>query len=100
MPRKPQMDDLEKYIFERGQIEPGFPAIVAARTSRRILQHDLAHRRIALGLTQAEVAKRMKTTQSAIARLESGEHDVRVGTLERYATVVGCSIGLSLKVAS
>lgn len=49
----------KKYIFERGQIEPEFAAMVTARTSRRMMQYKLAQRRIALGLTQTEVAKRL-----------------------------------------
>src|SRR5260370_15752529 len=39
----------------------------------------------ASGLSQADVAERMQTSQSAIARLESGQHDAQVSTLARYA---------------
>ena len=43
------------------------------------------------GLTQAEVAKRVGTTQSAIARLESpeGKHSPSISTLQRYARALG-----------
>jgi ribosome-binding protein aMBF1 (putative translation factor) len=37
------------------------------------------------GLTQKDLAKRMKTTQSAIARLESGAQKPSLNTVERYA---------------
>ena len=46
-------------------------------------------RRIDLGLSQTEVAARMGTSQSAVARLESGDADVRLSTLERYAAALG-----------
>ncbi len=68
--------------------------------NRRMLQRQLAERRIALGMTQTEAAARMKTSQSSIARIESGEHDVRLGTLERYAKVLGCAITMTLQEAS
>jgi DNA-binding XRE family transcriptional regulator len=41
------------------------------------------------GLTQAQVARRMKTTQTAIARLEGGRVKPSTRTLERYAKATG-----------
>ena len=40
------------------------------------------------GLSQTEIAARMGTSQSAVARLERGDLDVRLSTLERYAAAV------------
>lgn len=45
--------------------------------------------RIEAGLTQADVAARAGTTQSAIARLEGGRVSPSIETLRRYATAVG-----------
>ena len=56
------------------------------------LVRELAGRRQAAGLSQTEVAARMGTSQSAVARLESGTADVRASTLERYAAAVGGQI--------
>jgi len=55
---------------------------------RRELVDDLAERRRAVGLSQTEVAALMGTSQSAVARLESGHGDVRFSTLERYAAAL------------
>jgi transcriptional regulator with XRE-family HTH domain len=54
--------------------------------------------RTASGLTQAEVAALVGTTQSAIARLESpsGTHSPSVGTLQRYARALGCKVEIRL----
>jgi DNA-binding XRE family transcriptional regulator len=43
------------------------------------------------GLTQAQVAERVGTTQSAIARLESAapKHSPSLATLQRYARALG-----------
>jgi len=42
-------------------------------------------RRADLGLTQAQLAERMRTSHSAISRIESGQHRTSVATLERLA---------------
>ena len=41
------------------------------------------------GLTQAELAERMGTTQSAVARLETTAMDAKISTVERYADSLG-----------
>jgi predicted transcriptional regulator len=64
---------------------PGFDEIAERR---RGLADELVARRTELGLSQTEVAARMGTSQSAVARLESGETDVRLSTLERYVAAL------------
>lgn len=49
------------------------------------LARELIAARVRAGLTQAEVAKRMGTTQSVIARLESGAQMPSVNTLLKFA---------------
>ena len=61
-------------------------------TERGQLVRELAGQRQAAGLSQTEIAARMGTSQSAVARLESGTGDVRASTLERYAAAVGGQI--------
>jgi ribosome-binding protein aMBF1 (putative translation factor) len=73
---------------------PGFRDMALRRMSqeRRQLVADLTAQRQSAGLSQTEVAARMGTSQSAVARLETGEADVRVSTLERYAAAIGRQI--------
>ena len=54
--------------------------------------------RATAGLTQAELAERIGTTQSAIARLESGRgsHSPSLATLQKYAHALGCRLELKL----
>ena len=54
--------------------------------------------RKAAGLTQADIARRIGTTQSAIARLESasGKHLPSLATLHKYANAVGCRVEIKL----
>ncbi|WP_267595681.1 helix-turn-helix domain-containing protein [Carbonactinospora thermoautotrophica] len=79
----------EEASGERLPVLPGFREM-AQRRRRMIAQ--LAAQRRAAGLSQTEVAARMGTSQSAVARLEAGDADVRVSTLERYAAAIGCQI--------
>ena len=72
---------------------PGFRDLAERR--RRALSDLVATRREA-GLSQAEVAQRMGTSQPAVARLEAGNVDVRLSTLERYAAAVGGRLRLRL----
>jgi len=73
---------------------PGFREMALRRMSaeRRRLVADLTTQRRSAGLSQTEVAARMGTSQSAVARLETGDADVRVSTLERYAAAIGSQV--------
>ncbi|HEX6471563.1 MAG TPA: helix-turn-helix transcriptional regulator [Streptosporangiaceae bacterium] len=64
----------------------------AMETRRRQAIEELAARRRATGLSQTDIAARMGTSQSAVARLETGDGDVRATTLERYAAAIGCEL--------
>jgi ribosome-binding protein aMBF1 (putative translation factor) len=59
---------------------------------RQSLVRELAAQRQAAGLSQTEVAAMMGTSQSAVARLESGTADVRASTLERYVAAIGSEL--------
>ena len=52
------------------------------------LARIVIRRRMVLGLTQAEVAKRMGTSHSAISRIESGQHGTSVQTMRRLAAAL------------
>jgi ribosome-binding protein aMBF1 (putative translation factor) len=53
--------------------------------------------RATAGLTQDELAKRMETTQSVIARLESGRTKPSTQTLERLASATGTRLVISFE---
>src|SRR5919197_5085805 len=57
----------------------------------------VAERRKELGLSQAELAELVATTQSAIARLESGGRPPRIDTLLRIADALDCELLVDLK---
>ena len=51
------------------------------------------------GMTQEQVARRMKTTQAAIARLESRGSKPSTSTLRRYARATGSLLRISFEPA-
>lgn len=51
---------------------------------------ELIAARMRAGLTQNEIAERMGTTQSVIARLEGGKRTPSMTTVQRYAEATGC----------
>jgi transcriptional regulator with XRE-family HTH domain len=73
-------------VEQRKSVFPGFDDIAARR---KALAGELVILRRSAGLSQTEVAARMGTSQSAVARLEAGQGDLRVSSLERYAAALG-----------
>ncbi|NCO42975.1 MAG: transcriptional regulator [Armatimonadetes bacterium CG_4_10_14_3_um_filter_66_18] len=80
--------------------DPAFRREHEALDAEFALFDELVRARKAAGLTQAEVAERMATKTSAVARLEAGggrmKHSPSVGTLRRYAEAVGCRVEISM----
>ena len=68
---------------------PAFAAAYAEAEVEFSVIEAMLRARTEAGLTQAEVAVRAGTTQSAIARLEAGRVSPSVETLQRYARAVG-----------
>ena len=77
--------------------DPVFPGFKEMAERRRVLVDELVQRRLSSGLSQTEVAARMGTSQSAVARLESAGADVRLSTVERYAAALGYSLDWKLQ---
>ena len=76
-------------LLEKNMKDPEFAAAYAEADAEYSVIEAMLAARIAAGLTQAEVAARAGTTQSAIARLESGSVSPSIETLRKYAKAVG-----------
>jgi transcriptional regulator with XRE-family HTH domain len=84
-----EKDFLDELIEEGTTEDPEFAQLVEAGRRARALVRMLARARDQAGITQAELARRIGTTQSAVARLEGAERDPRLSTVVRYAQIVG-----------
>ncbi len=61
------------------------------------LAHAVIEARVAAGLTQQQLAQRMETTQSVIARMEGGRTRPSTQTLERLATATGTRLKITFE---
>ena len=79
--------------------DPSTRAAYDAQADEFAVARELIAARTQAGLTQADVAERMGTTQSTIARLEGGKAVPSMLSLQRYAQAVGCRAVVRLEHA-
>ena len=91
------MDDLDKYIEKRKKRSPAFAAEFETGYEQFKIGVMLRTAREKAGLTQDELAERLRTKKSAISRIENHAEDIRLSTLEKFAEAIGKR--LSLKIA-
>jgi ribosome-binding protein aMBF1 (putative translation factor) len=82
-------DFLDEIIEASTAENPDFPRLVEAAQQRRRLLRSLGDMRRSLRMSQTAVAAKMATSQSQLGRLEAGEADPRLSTIERYAAALG-----------
>ncbi len=77
--------------------DPKYRAAYAALDDEFTLAAALIKARVQAGLTQEELARRIKTTQSVIARLEGGRVMPTTRTLEKIAKATGSRLKISFE---
>jgi ribosome-binding protein aMBF1 (putative translation factor) len=80
--------------------DPAFRAEYDSLKPEFALARALILARSKAGLTQAQLAKRMGTTQSVVARIESGRNPPNLKTLDKYARALGRRIEVKLVKAA
>ncbi|MGO9097013.1 MAG: helix-turn-helix domain-containing protein [Bryobacteraceae bacterium] len=83
-------------LKKRWQAEPAFRRAYEALKPEFAVARQLIAARHRAGLSQAEVARRMGTTQSTVARLESGQRLPALSSLQRYADAIGHRLDVRL----
>jgi ribosome-binding protein aMBF1 (putative translation factor) len=89
-----------KKLKDEWMKDPAFRAEYERLKPEYALALALIKAREKAGLTQAQVARRMGTTQSVVARIESAQNPPNLKTLERYAKAVGRRIEVKLVKAA
>jgi len=90
------MDDLDAFIAERKAGDPEFAKGFELGYQKFKLGVLLRQAREEAGLTQEQVAQLMQTKKSVISRLENHAEDIRLSTLDRFATALGKRLHLAL----
>lgn len=90
------MDDLDKYIAKRKKKSPAFAADFEKGYKDFKIGVLLKMAREKAGLTQEQVAQKLKTKKSAISRIENHAEDIRLSTIKRFAEAVGKRVDLNI----
>jgi ribosome-binding protein aMBF1 (putative translation factor) len=90
------MSDLIKYIKDRKKREKAFAKEFEEGYEQFKIGVMLRQAREEAGLTQEELARRLKTKKTAISRIENHAEDIKLSTLERVAGALGKRVQISI----
>jgi len=90
------MSAVKRYIQKRAERDAEFAENFEEGYADFKIGVILRQARESAGLTQEEVARRLRTKKSAISRIENHAADVRLSTLRRYADAVGANLQIRL----
>lgn len=88
-----KLKDLKTLLFKNPEVRKEYDAL----EDEFALAAAVAKARLRAGLSQTQLAKRMKTTQSTVARLESGRGKPSTRTLTRFAKATGHRLKISFE---
>lgn len=83
------MSDLKKYIADRKKKDKEFAIRFDEGYEQFKIGIVLRQARESAGLTQEDLAKRLKTKKTAISRIENHAEDIKLSTLDRVAKALG-----------
>ncbi len=90
------MSDLQKYIKSRKKRDRVFAKGFDSGYEQFRIGIILKQAREEAGLTQEELAKRLRTKKTAISRIENHAEDIKLSTLEKFAQALGKHLRLEV----
>ena len=90
------MSDLDKYINKRKRRDTEFADGFEAGYSNFKVGVLLKQARERAGMTQDEVARKLRTKKSSISRIENHAEDIRLSTIQRYAKAIGKTVKVEI----
>lgn len=92
-----KMDELQAFIEEQKASRPGFAEGYDEGYRNFRIGVMLKQARVSAGMSQVEVALKLKTHKSAISRIENHAEDVKLSTLTSYAEALGKKLDISIQ---
>jgi HTH-type transcriptional regulator/antitoxin HipB len=90
------MSDLKKYVAKRKKTDQEFAEGFEEGYEQFKIGVVLRQARESAGLTQEELAIRLKTQKTAISRIENHAEDIKLSTLDRVAKALGKRLEVSI----
>ncbi|NOX16713.1 MAG: helix-turn-helix transcriptional regulator [Chlorobi bacterium] len=90
------MDDLEEYIKERKAKSEDFAKDFEKGYDNFRIGYLLKQARKTAGITQEQLAFKLKTKKSAISRIENHADDIRLSTLKNYIEALDRKLDINI----
>jgi len=90
------MSDLQKYLVKRKSNDSEFAENYDEGYQAFKFGVLLREARKSAGLTQLDLADKLHTQKSAISRIENHSEDVKLSTLEKFASALGKKLEIRL----
>ncbi len=91
------MNDLEQYIEKRKKKDSEFAKGFEEGYKEFKIGVLLKQAREQAGLTQAQLAKMIKTQKTAISRIENHAEDIKLSTIQKVAKALGKNLEITLR---
>jgi ribosome-binding protein aMBF1 (putative translation factor) len=91
------MNNLKKYVANRKKTDAEFANGYELGYQNFKIGVLLREMREKSGMTQEELAKKLKTKKSVISRIENHSEDIKLSTLGRYARTLGRKIRIEVE---
>ena len=91
------MSDLQKYVNKRIQSAPEFADNFFEGYESFKVGILLRQEREAAGMTQEDMARRLRMPRSTIAKVENRTEEVRLSLIKQYADALGKSLYISIR---
>lgn len=86
-------DDLQKEVGKSRR----FKLLFEIESAKLKVATKLTEMRETMGLTQAELAKKMKVSQQLVSRIESGDDNITIETLVRFLYMIGITLKIDVE---
>ncbi len=93
---KKKITNFDRYLKSQLK-DPKFKAHYEEFGKQLEIAYSMTRLRKHMKISQGDLAKRMGTTQSNIARMEAGNQNVTIGTLGKFAQLMGRELEVKFK---